>query len=171
MKIGILTGGGDVPGLNACIKAATLRATEEAIGRRDPPRMGRAPRMRSRRPCLRGHQHRRPRRVGRPHDRPERRNDPAHLTDEPRAGPTLRGARIPALGGARRAGDHTPHVLGVLDRLGIDALIPIGGDDTLSFALRLHEEGVPVVAIPKTMDNDVHGTDYCIGSRRRSRAR
>jgi 6-phosphofructokinase 1 len=59
--------------------------------------------------------------------------------------------------------DHTPHVLKVLDRLGIDALIPIGGDDTLSFALRLHEEGVPVVAIPKTMDNDVHGSDYCIG--------
>jgi len=45
----------------------------------------------------------------------------------------------------------------------VDALIPIGGDDTLSFGLRLHEEGVPVVAIPKTMDNDVHGTDYCIG--------
>ena len=42
-------------------------------------------------------------------------------------------------------------------------LIPIGGDDTLSYALRLHDEGVPVVAIPKTMDNDVHGTDYCIG--------
>ena len=42
-------------------------------------------------------------------------------------------------------------------------LIPIGGDDTLSYALRMHDEGVPVVAIPKTMDNDVHGTDYCIG--------
>jgi 6-phosphofructokinase 1 len=51
----------------------------------------------------------------------------------------------------------------VIERLGIDALIPIGGDDTLSFALRLSEEGVPIVAIPKTMDNDVHGTDYCIG--------
>ena len=47
--------------------------------------------------------------------------------------------------------------------MGIDALIPIGGDDTLSYGLRLHQEGVPVVAIPKTMDNDVHGTDYCIG--------
>ncbi len=51
----------------------------------------------------------------------------------------------------------------MLDHLGLDALIPIGGDDTLSFALRLTDEGVPVVAIPKTMDNDVHGTDYCIG--------
>ena len=59
--------------------------------------------------------------------------------------------------------DHTAHVLRVIEALGLDALIPIGGDDTLSFALRLHEEGIPVVAIPKTMDNDVHGTDYCIG--------
>ena len=54
-------------------------------------------------------------------------------------------------------------MLHVLERRGIDALVPIGGDDTLSFALRLSNEGVPVVAIPKTMDNDVHGTDYCIG--------
>ncbi len=59
--------------------------------------------------------------------------------------------------------DMTPHVLQVLDALSVDALIPIGGDDTLSYGLRMHEEGVPVVAIPKTMDNDVHGTDYCIG--------
>ena len=59
--------------------------------------------------------------------------------------------------------DITPHVLGVLEDQKIDVLIPIGGDDTLSYGLRLHEEGVPVVAIPKTMDNDVHGTDYCIG--------
>ena len=59
--------------------------------------------------------------------------------------------------------DHTAHCLRTIEQLGIDALIPIGGDDTLSFALRLHDEGVPVVAVPKTMDNDVHGTDYCIG--------
>jgi 6-phosphofructokinase 1 len=59
--------------------------------------------------------------------------------------------------------DLTSHALKVLDHLGIDVLIPIGGDDTLSYGLRLHDEGVPVVAIPKTMDNDVHGTDYCIG--------
>jgi 6-phosphofructokinase 1 len=59
--------------------------------------------------------------------------------------------------------DFTPHVLEVIEHLEIDALIPIGGDDTLSYALRCHEEGVPVVAVPKTMDNDVHGTDYCIG--------
>jgi len=59
--------------------------------------------------------------------------------------------------------DFTPHVLHVLDFLEVDALIPIGGDDTLSYAARLHQEGFPVVAIPKTMDNDVYGTDYCIG--------
>jgi 6-phosphofructokinase 1 len=59
--------------------------------------------------------------------------------------------------------DFTDHVLAAIEELRIDALVPIGGDDTLSYALRLHDEGVPVIAIPKTMDNDVHGTDYCIG--------
>jgi 6-phosphofructokinase 1 len=59
--------------------------------------------------------------------------------------------------------DCTPHVLKVLEHLGIDTLIPIGGDDTLSYGVRMHEEGVRVIAIPKTMDNDVFGTDYCIG--------
>jgi len=59
--------------------------------------------------------------------------------------------------------DATPHVLRNLDFLNIDYLIPIGGDDTLSYGQRLHSEGVKVVAIPKTMDNDVPGTDYCIG--------
>jgi 6-phosphofructokinase 1 len=57
----------------------------------------------------------------------------------------------------------TDEVLKNLEHLGIDALIPIGGDDTLSYAKRLHDAGLNVVAIPKTMDNDVHGTDYCIG--------
>jgi len=59
--------------------------------------------------------------------------------------------------------DVTPQVLRNIDFLGIDFLIPIGGDDTLNYAYRLHREGVKVVAIPKTMDNDVPGTDYCIG--------
>jgi len=59
--------------------------------------------------------------------------------------------------------DLTPEVLQNLDWLGIDSLIPIGGDDTLSYGVRLHHEGVKVIAIPKTMDNDVPGTDYCIG--------
>ncbi len=59
--------------------------------------------------------------------------------------------------------DVTPEVLKNLDFLSIDYLIPIGGDDTLSYGHRLHKEGVKVVAIPKTMDNDVPRTDYCIG--------
>ena len=59
--------------------------------------------------------------------------------------------------------DCTPHVLRVIERPWLDTIVPIGGDDTLSFAARLHHEGVPIVAIPKTMDNDVFGTDYCIG--------
>jgi 6-phosphofructokinase 1 len=59
--------------------------------------------------------------------------------------------------------DITPEVLKNLEFLGIDFLVPIGGDDTLSYAQRLHDEGVKVVAVPKTMDNDVPGTDYCIG--------
>ncbi len=59
--------------------------------------------------------------------------------------------------------DYSDHVLKVLDHLGINALVTIGGDDTLSYSARLYREGFPVVAIPKTMDNDVFGTDYCIG--------
>lgn len=59
--------------------------------------------------------------------------------------------------------DYTDYVLKVLEHLGIDTMVTIGGDDTLSYTARLHKEGVPVVAIPKTMDNDVFGTDYCIG--------
>jgi 6-phosphofructokinase 1 len=165
MKIGILTGGGDVPGLNACIKAATMRAEEEGhdvVGIRrgwggllgcdpdDPSSVlanivdldSASVRTIDRTGGTILHTSRtNPARV-RPADEPEFLQD-GREDEEPR--------------------DHTPHVLKTLERLGIEALIPIGGDDTLSFALRLHEEGVPVVAVPKTMDNDVHGTDYCIG--------
>jgi len=59
--------------------------------------------------------------------------------------------------------DLTDHILNNLSSLGVDIIIPIGGEDTLSFGERLHREGFPVIAIPKTMDNDVFGTDYCIG--------
>jgi 6-phosphofructokinase 1 len=59
--------------------------------------------------------------------------------------------------------DYTDYVMKVIEHLGINVLVSIGGDDTLSYAVRLHKEGFPVVAIPKTMDNDVFGTDYCIG--------
>ena len=64
---------------------------------------------------------------------------------------------------ADEVNDLTPEVLANIEWLGIDTLIPIGGDDTLSYGVHLHRQGVPVVAIPKTMDNDVPGTDYCIG--------
>jgi 6-phosphofructokinase len=165
MKVAVLTGGGDVPGLNACIKAATLRAVDdghEVVGIRrgwaglletdpdDPSTIG------SNTTPL----------------------DPVAVRTIDRTGGTVlhtsrtnpakvRPAEEPEFLKAGREDDeprdHTGHVLKVLGALGIDALLPIGGDDTLSFALRLHAEGVPVVAIPKTMDNDVHGTDYCIG--------
>jgi ATP-dependent phosphofructokinase / diphosphate-dependent phosphofructokinase len=165
MRIGILTGGGDVPGLNACIKAATNRAVQEGhevVGIRrgwaglleldptDPEAAGR-------------HTVRLDPNAVRTIDRTggtvlhTSRANPAKVRadDEP---DFLKAGRQ-----ADEVRDHTSHVLNVLAHEGIDALIPIGGDDTLSFALRLHEEGVPVVAVPKTMDNDVHGTDYCIG--------
>ncbi len=165
MRLGILTGGGDVPGLNASIKAAVTRVVaegHEVLGIRrgwggllqtDPDdvesvaanSIGLDPgvvRTFDRTGGTFLHTSRtNPAKVG-PAD------EPAFLSE----GRTDDGPR-----------DHTAHVLRVIEALGIDALIPIGGDDTLSFGLRLHQEGVPVVAIPKTMDNDVHGTDYCIG--------
>jgi ATP-dependent phosphofructokinase / diphosphate-dependent phosphofructokinase len=165
MRIGILTGGGDVPGLNACIKAATTRAVQEGhevVGIRrgwagllelnpaDPSSAA-------------THTVRLDPDAVRTIDRTggtilhTSRANPAKVRadDEP---DFLKAGRVDD-----EVRDHTSHVMAVLDHLGIDAMIPIGGDDTLSFALRLHDEGVPVVAVPKTMDNDVHGTDYCIG--------
>ena len=162
--IGILTGGGDVPGLNPAIRAGTVRALREGyrvLGIRrgwaglvdlipDPDA-----------------------------------DNSAHvfeLTEDAvnRAGRTggtflhtsrTRPSRLPKAlvpdhlldSYADEINDLTPAVLRNLEFLGIDFLIPIGGDDTLSYAQRLHEEGVKVVAVPKTMDNDVPGTDYCIG--------
>jgi len=165
MKVGILTGGGDVPGLNACIKAATTRAVQEGhevVGIRrgwagllelnpaDPSSAA-------------THTVRLDPDAVRTIDRTggtilhTSRANPAKVSadDEP---DFLKAGRVDD-----EVRDHTPHVMAVLEHLGIDAMIPIGGDDTLSFALRLHDEGVRVVAVPKTMDNDVHGTDYCIG--------
>lgn len=165
MKVGILTGGGDVPGLNACIKAATNRASEEGhivVGIRrgwaglletdpdDPESI--AENTTPLNPA-----------VVRTIDRTGGTFLHTSRTNPAKVKPEDEPAFLRADGEGEEPRDHTPHVLKVIDRLGIDALIPIGGDDTLSFALRLHDEGVPVVAIPKTMDNDVHGTDYCIG--------
>ncbi len=165
MRIGILTGGGDVPGLNPCIKAVVNRVHQEGhevVGIRrgwggllysnpdDPESMARNMMP------LTPNSVRTVDRTGGTFLHTSRTN-PARV----------RTSEIPEFldGTATGEGPHdfTPHVLNVLDAQGIDVLIPIGGDDTLSYGLRMHEEGVPVIAVPKTMDNDVHGTDYCIG--------
>jgi 6-phosphofructokinase 1 len=171
MRIGILTGGGDVPGLNPCIKAVVDRAVDEGhevVGVRrgwggllqlnpeDPTTYEenylRLDKNRVRTIDRTGgtflHTSRTNPAKVKPKDVPGFLRDPENPEGDP-ADKTLR--------------DFTPHVLKNLEFLGIDRLIPIGGDDTLSFGERLHSEGFPVVAIPKTMDNDVYGTDYCIG--------
>lgn len=162
--IGILTGGGDVPGLNPAIRAVTFRAISEGydvvglrrgwrglvnivrdekydnsenfqlLSQEIVDRVGRTG------GTFLHSSRTNPSRVGRD-DVPEH----------------LRGSY------SAEKNDLTPEVLKNLEWLGIEYLIPIGGDDTLSYGVRLHKEGMKVVAIPKTMDNDVPGTDYCIG--------
>jgi 6-phosphofructokinase len=169
MRIGILTGGGDVPGLNPCIKALVNRAEaegQEVIGIRrgwggllylnpdDPISLGR---------CKIELDSVRVRTIDRSGGTflHTSRTNPAKVkpTDVPEF---LREADWNPEED-RQLRDFTPHVLKNLERLKIEVLVPIGGDDTLSYGERLHQEGFPVVAIPKTMDNDVYGTDYCIG--------
>jgi ATP-dependent phosphofructokinase / diphosphate-dependent phosphofructokinase len=169
MRIGILTGGGDVPGLNPCIKALVNRAEaegQEVIGIRrgwggllylnpdDPISLGK---------CKIELDSVRVRTIDRSGGTflHTSRTNPAKVkpTDVPEF---LRQADWNPEDD-RQLRDFTPHVLKNLERLKIEVLVPIGGDDTLSYGERLHQEGFPVVAIPKTMDNDVYGTDYCIG--------
>ena len=162
--IGILTGGGDVPGLNPAIRAVTIRALREnyeVIGLR----RGWASLI----DMVRDKDY-------------DNSDNYQHLTEEGvnRAGRTggtfLHTSRtnpsrvnkddVPAHlqeSFQAKRNDLTAEVLKNLEWLGINYLIPIGGDDTLSYAVRLFQEGVKVIAIPKTMDNDVPGTDYCIG--------
>ncbi len=162
--IGILTGGGDVPGLNPAIRAVTFRAISEGydiIGLRRGWR-GLVNIVRD--------------------EKYDNSENFQFLTQEivdrvGRSGGTfLHSSRTNPSRVAREdvpehlqsfysaeKNDLTPEVLKNLDWLGIEYLIPIGGDDTLSYGVRLHKEGMKVVAIPKTMDNDVPGTDYCIG--------
>jgi 6-phosphofructokinase len=162
--IGILTGGGDVPGLNPAIRAVTIRALREGyqvIGLR----RGWAGVMEIVRD-----------------PKADNSNNYQILTEEivNRAGRTggtflhtsrTNPSRVPQAKVPEHlketydqdSNDVTDVVIKNLDYLGIDYLIPIGGDDTLSYAVRLYQEGVNIVAIPKTMDNDVPGTDYCIG--------
>jgi 6-phosphofructokinase len=149
MRIGILTGGGDVPGLNPCIRSIVLSADDlgwEAVGFR------------------RGWQ-------GVLEIDPDDRASVAAAT-LPLSREGVRG--LDRMGGtilhtsrtdprAVPGGDRTGHVLQVLERLGIDAMVTLGGDGTLRFSAHLAGQGVRLVSIPKTMDNDVYGTDYCIG--------
>src|SRR5438034_10792450 len=161
--IGILTGGGDVPGLNPAIRAITIRALRDGykvIGIRhgwgglvDYSREKDADNSEQVLPLTEAIVNRAGRTGGtflhtsrvRPSHLPQDRV-PHHLT-----------------GYGEKINDITKDVIKNLEHIGIDVLIPIGGDDTLSYAKRLHDEGLKVVAIPKTMDNDVYGTDYCIG--------
>jgi 6-phosphofructokinase 1 len=162
--IGILTGGGDVPGLNPAIRAVTIRAIREGykvIGlRRGWAGVTEIIRDKE----------------------ADNSNNYMDLTEEivARAGRTggtfLHTSRTKPSQMSKEdvpvhlkekfnadQNDLTAEVLKNMDWLGIDYLIPIGGDDTLSYAVRLYQEGMKVIAIPKTMDNDVPGTDYCIG--------
>jgi len=162
--IGILTGGGDVPGLNPAIRAITIRAIREGYRVLGIKRgwAGLADLV--------------------PDKEADNSDSVRVLTEDlvDRAGRTggtflhtsrTRPSHLPSAvlpphlkeQYTDEINDITPEILKNLDFLDIDYLIPIGGDDTLSYAHRLHQEGVKVVAIPKTMDNDVPGTDYCIG--------
>jgi 6-phosphofructokinase 1 len=161
--IAILTGGGDVPGLNPAIRAITIRALRDGyqvVGIRrgwaglvdyvpDP----KADNSENVQPLSEAIVNRAGRTGGTfLHTSRVR---PSHLP-RGRVPPHLTGYDQPI-------NDITKNVLKTLEQIGVDVLIPIGGDDTLSYGKRLHDEGVNVVAIPKTMDNDVYGTDYCIG--------
>ncbi len=162
--LGILTGGGDVPGLNPAIRAVTFRALREGykvIGLRrgwagilDIVRDKDADNSDCYQVLTEDIVNRAGRTGGtflhtsRTNPKSVKQSSvPLHLRDKYNAD----------------VNDLTAEVKANLDWLGIDALIPIGGDDTLSYAVRLYQEGLKVVAIPKTMDNDVPGTDYCIG--------
>lgn len=162
--IGILTGGGDVPGLNPAIRAVTIRALREGY-RVIGIRRGWAGLMETVRD-----------------KKVDNRDNFIELTEDivnrtGRTGGTFlhssrtRPSHVPRKNVPEmykdvytdEINDLTSEVLKNLSFIGIDYLIPIGGDDTLSYAVSLYKAGVKLVAIPKTMDNDVPGTDYCIG--------
>lgn len=169
MRIGILTGGGDVPGLNPCIKAVVYRAIDngaEVIGiRRGWGGLlnfdfGLTDNEGINYIHLNKLNTRTIDRSGGTFLHTSRTNPGKVKTDDI---PTfLKTPEHEKLGKDYRV-DFTPHIMKVIEHLKIDVLITIGGDDTQSYAVRMHKEGMPVIAIPKTMDNDVFGTDYCIG--------
>jgi 6-phosphofructokinase 1 len=140
MHIGVLTGGGDVPGLNPCIRAVTLAAADRGwrvsgIRRGWQGLLGEGSTVPLDRERVRG--------------------------IDRQGGTVLHTSRIDprTVGGE----DRTREVLAQLERHGIDALVTLGGDGTLRFSAHLSSLGVPIISVPKTMDNDVFGTDYCIG--------
>ena len=168
-RIGILTGGGDVPGLNGVIKAVTYRAHEmghEVLGIRRG---------------WEGLTHLKPgstedekylvpldREVTRTIDRTggtwlhSSRTNPRKMK-KAALPPSLDPKKAETMKVAEDRYDITPLVMDNIESLGLDYLIPIGGDDTLSYSRSLHDEGMDIIAVPKTMDNDVQGTEYCIG--------
>jgi 6-phosphofructokinase len=168
MRIGILTGGGDVPGLNPCIKTLVYRAIDdghEPVGIRrgwagllhvNPDDAESVDRhiMRLDKPVVRTID-----RTGGTFLHTSRTN-PGRVQPE-KAPAFLDAQQFPV--DEHGFLDFTAHILRVLEHLRLDVLIPIGGEDTLGHAARIHREGFPVVSVPKTMDNDVFGTDYCIG--------
>lgn len=168
--IGILTGGGDVPGLNPCIKSVVLNALDsgyKVMGIRrgwagllnydlDEPATHKY------------YIHE----LGREDVRKIDRSGGTFLHTSRTNPQKVKADKIPDFLKTSSMGkkvdkegtmDYTDHVMKVVNSIGIDTLVTIGGDDTLSYSVRLNKEGFPVVAIPKTMDNDVFGTDYCIG--------
>ena len=168
-RIGILTGGGDVPGLNAVIKSVVYRATEigyEVYGIRRGweglTHMKPGPGL--------DHDYIIP--LDRTNTRSIDRTGGTWLHTSRTNARKMKAGKLPAhippdrlrqLEVTDGVYDFTPVVLENIDRLGLDYLVPIGGDDTLSFSQVLADNGVKLVAVPKTMDNDVQGTEYCIG--------
>ncbi len=166
-KIGILTGGGDVPGLHSVIKAVVYRASEQGkkvvgikkgwqglthmTGPNDSEYVWPLDRENTRTIDRTGgtalH---------------SSRTNPSRMSEKALPG-FLNKADLEKYRKDESTWDITPVVLDNLKKLGVDTLITIGGDDTLSYSARLHSEGFPVIAIPKTMDNDVRNTEYCIG--------
>jgi len=168
MRLGILTGGGDVPGLNACMKAASTRILDEGhemFGLKrgwggllnynpDDPKTQEDLILPLTKTVVRTID-----RTGGTFLHTSRTN-PGKV--RPKDMPDFLKGKFEHKDGTEPA-DCTAHSLRVIEHMKLDGLIAIGGDDTLSYAVRLHKEGVPMVCIPKTMDNDVYGTDYCIG--------
>jgi ATP-dependent phosphofructokinase / diphosphate-dependent phosphofructokinase len=166
-RIGVLTGGGDVPGLNPCIKTLVYGAIDrghQVVGLRrgwagllDYDLDGPAEQPHCAQPLTK--------KDVRTIDRTGGTFLHTSRTNPGRVRPKDVPAFLKGQGQGESEGpfDFTDHCLAVIERLGLDWLVPIGGDDTLSYGERLAREGVKLVAVPKTMDNDVFGTDYCIG--------